>query len=454
MREDSYKIIKGATALGIGAFLAKLLGAIYRIPLTNLIGGLGLGLYQMVFPVYCVLLDFSGAGVPQALSKLIAPINEEDKPLIAKEYLITALKLLSVIGIICTILMIVFCRALSNLQGDGNAIYAYLALAPAVLLVALLSCFRGYFQGHLKMAPTAISQVIEQIVKLVLGLFFVKLFLPSIPKAVGGATLAISISEFCALIYLVVVYKKHVKKNQIPTTLINKNFLSVAKKIIKVTVPITLIGIIIPFSQVIDSFIIINLLSIYAENATSLYGLLSGVASTVINLPVSICYGIATVAIPIISRANKENDKNKNALKTIVLTLLVSIPSTLFLAVASPFTVKVLFSGLSNIERPIAENLIRICSPCVVLLSLLQTLNAILIAKGKLYFPIISLTSGVIVKIIVSLILLRNPFYNVYGGAIALIACYFTVCLINLIMIFKFKVKHADKRACNRQYAS
>ena len=454
MQENSRKILKGAATLGVGAFLAKLLGAVYRIPLTNLLGGLGLGLYQMVFPIYCVLLDFSGAGVPQALSKLIASSPQAERLSTARKYLCAALKLLCVLGLSATILMIIFSKKLSLMQGDADARLSYVALAPAVFLVALLSCFRGYFQGLMNMKPTAISQVIEQIVKLVLGLTFARAFLPSVPKAVAGATLAISFSELFALIYLYFVYRKHKRKFPLLIGKRKGDFRALSINLVKITVPITLVGIIIPLSQVVDSFLIINLLSVYAENATSLFGLLSGVAMTVINLPVSICYGIATVAVPAVSQGENEFQKNKNAIKTIFLTLLVAFPCTLFLAVFSPFVVRLLFSRLSVSEKSIAINLIRLCSPCVVLMSILQTLNAVLIGKGKLYCPIISLSCGVLVKTVLNVTLLKNPNLNVYGGGIALIACYFTVCLINLIMIFSFKVKHVSKKACNRQYAS
>ena len=191
-----------------------MLGAIYRIPLTNLLGGYGLGLYQMVFPVYSLLLDFSGAGVPSALSSLIA--KKEDKESYAYLYLKTAIKLLFLVGAIGSLIMLIFARPISLLQGNKNASKAYLYLAPAVFAVALICAFRGYFQGLMDMKPTAISQVIEQAIKVLLGLTFVKILLPNIENAVAGATFAITLSEFCALIYLVLVYslKKRRKKQQ------------------------------------------------------------------------------------------------------------------------------------------------------------------------------------------------------------------------------------------------
>lgn len=453
MRDKNKTIFRGALVMGVGTFISKLLGAIYRVPLTNLIGAFGLGLYQTVFPVYSLLLDFSGAGIPSAMSRLISLGGEENKLKRAQSYLNSSLRLLFFFGLFFSLFMIIFSNAISVLQGNANARLAYIALAPAVILVSLLSCFRGYFQGQMQMSPTAISQIIEQIVKLVFGLLFAYLLMPSVPLAVAGATFAISLSELVALIYLVIKYKKHKRSFGLACNFNRSNFKAQAKTLIKNTVPITLIGIAIPLSQVIDSFITINLLRSYRSDAIVLYGLLTGVVATVINLPVSICYGVATVAIPAVASEKEELSKNKRSLKSVFLTLVVALPCALLIAILAPLIVRVLFNGLSVREKITSINLLRITAPNVIFLSLLQTTNAVLIGKGKLYTPLFSMGVGIVIKTILNLILLKIPELNVYGGATALIACYFFACLINLILIFKPKVKDESKRTCRREYA-
>ena len=454
MEKKQGNIVKSAATLGVGAMLAKLLGAIYRIPLTNLLGGLGLGLYQMVFPVYSVLLDFSGAGAPSALSKIISSYNGEDKERNAYNYLSGSLRLFFFFGLFCSLIMLIFAKPLAMAQGNSDAYLAYLFLSPAIFGVSLISCFRGYFQGKMNMVPTAVSQIIEQLVKLGFGLLFAYLFLPNIPKAVAGATFAITLSEFSALVYLFSVYLKSKKKLGVRFCFEKNNFGVRAKTVIKNTVPITLTGIMLPLSQVIDSFLILNLLGAYRQDATSLYGLLSGVAATVIGLPVSVCYGVAAVAIPTVSASKTETEKRSNASKTLLLTTLVALPCAIFTAIFAPFIIGLLFRGLNGEEKLIAINLLRLSSPNVLLLSLLQTGNAVLIGKGKLYFPVLSLSVGVAVKTVLNLILLDMPRVNIYGGALAIIACYFTVCLLNLFIIFSEKVKNEDSRSCRREYAS
>ncbi len=437
-------ILHGAIYLGLSAFISKLLGAIYRVPLTNMLGGYGLGLYQMVFPVYSLLLDFSGAGVPSALSRLIS--KTEDKYQNAHQYLNVSLRVLLTLGLVASLFMAVFSRSIARLQGNEKASLAYLFLSPAICLVSLISCFRGYFQGLMDMRPTALSQVIEQAIKLALGVVFVKVFIQNIEVAVAGATLAISISELLALLILYFTYKRHKSKLKLNFIYNRHLFKQYSKKIIITTIPITLVGIMIPLSQVFDSFLIINILSKYLDNATTLYGLLSGVVMTVINLPVSICYGLATVAIPTISSSKSSNETNNKTKKILLLTLLFALPCAIFLFFFAPFCINMLFKNLSLLEKEISIKLLKLTSLCVVFLALIQATNAVLIGKGRLYVPVITLLIGVIIKTVLNIFLLNNSNINIYGGAIAIIACYFSVCLINLI-ILKLKGKSNENNS-------
>ncbi len=439
------KIINGALLLGGGAFIAKILGAIYRVPLTNLLGGEGLGLYQMVFPVYCVLLDFSGAGVPNALSKIIAEYRAPDKERYAGRILKNSIKFFALFGGLFTLLTMVFAKYLSAWQGNGNAFLGYLFLAPAIILVSLISCYRGYFQGLMNMKHTAISQILEQVVKLIAGLLLIKAFLPNVPLAVGGATLGVAISEAFALIYLYAVYKRRNRILSLNFPKEESNFLIDLKKVIYYTVPIMLIGIFVPLSQIADSFLIVNLLSEYRKDATVLYGLFSGAANTVINLPVSVCYGLSVVAVPFISGAKDKAEKLKNQKFTLRFTFFSSFIFALCVYFFSNFAVGVLFGGLGETEKAITVKLIKLLSVNVLFLSLLQTQNSVLIGLGKAYLPLIGAGVGLAVRIILCVILLKVPELNIYAGGISSIACYFTAVLINFIILKTKRGAYATK---------
>lgn len=456
MDKNGKKILSGALILGVAAFISKFLGAVYRVPLTKIIGGTGLGLYQMVFPVYTLLLDFSGASVPNAVAKIIASYKGEDRELYARKILKTSLLFFSALGALFAIVTALFSDKIATAQGNADAGLAYLYLAPSVFLVCIICCFRGYFQGFANMTCTAVSQITEQIVKLAAGLTLAALFMPDVKKAAAGATLAITVSELIALLQTFIFYRVRSKKKKYQNLGLNKETFTLSiKQIFSYAVPISLTGMILPFSKVIDSFLMINLMTGRVENPTALYGLFSGVVATVIGLPVAVCYGISAVVIPVLS-SSKIEDKNKNALKAVILTVFVSLPCAIGCAAFAPTIIKFLFGYLGDAEKTVSINLLRVCSPCVVLLSLLQTANGVLIGKDSPKKPIIGMLAGVFVKTVIEIFTLPNPQINVYGAGVAAIACYFVANLVNLSMVFPIKLKRKDNESSRvkiRRYA-
>lgn len=434
--EKKSRIFKSAFILGIGAVVAKLLGAAYRIPLTNLIGGYGLGLYQTVFPVYVILLDFAGAGVPSAISKIISS-KSSGKGETALGYLKDSVKLLAAVGLVFSVALAVCSRVIARLQGNESAYISYILLAPSVFLVAIISCYRGYFQGLSDMRPTALSQIIEQAFKLVFGLAFAAMFLPDVNKSVSGAVLAITVSEFAALMFLIIYAKR--KNKDLSVAVKRGSFFLHSREIIKNAVPVTITGMAIPFSHFIDSFLIVNVLNTYVSNATSLYGIFSGVGATVVNLPVSVCYAVAVATIPAVAASKSETESKAARDKALTLTFFLSVAGFLVCYFTSDKIIDVLFSRLNGTEKYTAVRVLKYSAFSVIFLSLLQTENAILFARGNLYGSLIGVFSGIAVKIALSFLLIKNPALNIYGAVIAQTACYFLASLINLKQVFRRK---------------
>jgi len=196
MQEKSF--LKNAALIAGGGFIAKILGAFYRIPLTNLIGGEGIGLYQLAYPFYCLLLTVSATGIPSSIAALEA--SERAKGEKGKEVFLSARKLFAVIGLIGTALMILFAPLLSYLQGERGLVWGYLCLAPSVFLVSVISVFRGWFQGRADMFPTAASEVLEQLVKVFVGLLLAYLYRDNVQRAVTAILFAVTLSELAALL--------------------------------------------------------------------------------------------------------------------------------------------------------------------------------------------------------------------------------------------------------------
>jgi stage V sporulation protein B len=212
--KNNNSIVKSATYLGFGTFIAKLLGALYRVPLTAILGGVGLGLYQMVFPVYALLLDFSGASLPSALSKLISSNEEQGKYKNAHALLNVSARFFALFGFVLSALLIIFARPLARLQGNEDAFYAYIFLAPAILFVSLISVLRGYFQGLMNMKPTALSQILEQTVKLVLGVLFAYLFGITMGMGLVGIWIAFAADEMFRTVAYLARWKKGIWKEK------------------------------------------------------------------------------------------------------------------------------------------------------------------------------------------------------------------------------------------------
>lgn len=190
--------LKGAVIVAVGGIAAKILGAFYRIPLTNILGGEGMGVYQMVYPLYCLLLTVSATGIPSGLARIVSAAESRGDASKSRAVLKKSLLLFSGIGLCGSALMFLLAPALSAAQGETAAISAYRALAPGVFFVSVLSCFRGWFQGKSNFLPTAFSEICEQAVKVALGLFFARTFRSEPLRAVVWTLASVSLSELAA----------------------------------------------------------------------------------------------------------------------------------------------------------------------------------------------------------------------------------------------------------------
>ncbi len=423
-------ILKGAFIISLGALVAKILGAVYRVPLTNVLKSEGLGVYQTVFPVYSILLVFSSSGVPSALAKLVSSGDDGEK------VLSRAAALFLPLGFIGSLLMALSAPFLAAAQGNPQAKYAYIALSPSVFLVSALSCARGFFQGENDMLPTALSQIIEQTVKLAAGLTLCYLLRSNYALAGAAACVAVTLSELVAVLFMWLKLKKRgVKINSF------KNGYSL-KKIIATAFPVTLSAILLPLARAYDSFTVINILKSYTQNAVGLYGVYTGSVESVVGVPVALCYGAAVASLPVISSLLSKNDDRRARKKifgALLLTLLLSTLAATALFIFSGAIVDLLFGGLNLSERETAARLLSFSGVNVVLLALVQTSASILVAIGKPYVSCASLGAGLIVKAILQIFLLKIEQINIFGVLYSDISCYLIAVFCNLVYIIRYK---------------
>lgn len=434
--------IKGAVIIALGGFIAKLLGALYRIPLTNFIGGRGIGLYQMIYPAYCILLTVSATGIPSSLAKLTAERfgkGESSKPLF-----LVAMKLFLVIGAVGTLLLCALAPLLARAQGSTEVVAGYFTLAPSVFLVSAISVFRGWFQGKNDMTPTAVSEIVEQAVKVALGLLFAYFNRGNLARAVTLLLLAVSISEAFALLLLCVFYRRAEKNDG--EKLGEKPR---AKQVLALSVPVTFSAILFPLSALLDSVLVVRLLQNSAVDAVSMYGLFSGGAVTVINLPVSVCYGIAVASVPAIAKAKsalfewtklseeervlrpKPNPK-KRLFFALGITVLTALPCVVGLYYLASPACKVIFRNLQPNELFTLIQLVKAFSISALTLSCVQTLSACLTAQGKPQYSALSMLVGVTVKTGVYVFLLKNTSVGIFGLVYATNIGYTVAFLLDL----------------------
>lgn len=430
LKKDS--LFKGALVLSIGGFITKIIGAFYRIPLTNILGAEGIGIYQMVFPLYCLLLTVSSTGVPNGIAKLIAEGNNPES------VLKTALKIFASLGVIATLLMMLFSGGISKLQGNGLAKNSYVLIAPSIFFVSVISCYRGCFQGFTNMKPTAISQVLEQLVKLIFGLSLTYIFRSNKPLSASLATLAVTISEIFACLYLIVCKVKR------PLLNCGGNAI-MPKSIIKTVFPITLSTLVMPLTRTVESFIIINILNKYLTCATARYGLYSGAIESLVGVPVSILYSIAVTAVPIISSSeNTFSNKIKKIKKSVFLTAILSVICGALFFAFSKFIVSFLYKSLSSENMILTIKMARLSSLSIVFLPIMQTLASCLISISKLYVPAITSTISSIIKVFLTIILLKIKSINIFAVIISDIVCYLLACFLNIIYIKYILIKKTN----------
>lgn len=434
MKKLKNNFISGALVLSLGGLFAKILGALYRIPLTNIVGSYGMGLYQLVFPAYILFLTVAQAGVPVALSKLIAQNNQLNQAENGRKIFKVAFFSLLISGAVCAALLAALSGVISRLQGNANTASAFLVVAPALLFIPVTNVLKGYFQGNMNMVPSGVTTVIEQVVKLVVGLFAAYAAMPDVQKAVLGACLAITVSEFCSLAIMATVYVVHKKRNKLPRIVLNKaDAGSAFSQIFSLAVPVALGAFVMQTSQVIDSVMVVNLLTV--PGATEKYGLWTGPVNSMLGLPIALSGGVAVSALPGLTKAFYDDDKSQMQRSfnlAMKLTLVIALPCAFGLIALSEPILSLLYSGLPQSEIAVSATLLSLSGLSVVFLAVMQTAVSVCQAVGKPYASVVIISLAIVVKAVINLVLLPNPKVNIYGAAISETLCYLfaTVCVI------------------------
>ncbi len=458
MESKKKSFLNGAAILAVAGILCKVIGAVYKIPLRNAVGPDTMGVYSSVYPIYTFLLIFSTSGIPTAISKLVAEERSKGNYKNAHKVFLSSLSMLAVIGAVTTVLMLVGSGVISDiLRIESWQPVAF--IAPSLLFVSLLSAYRGYYQGMQNMTPTALTQIIEQIIKLIAGFIFAIGFYKKYGYVMGaaGALLGITISEAVAFAVIWIMYQRN-KASFL--TLAEKNEeqgnpSTYVKRLLQIAVPMTIGGAIKPLVDAIDSVMIKSILerdlSYSIKYIDELYGFLKSDCGTLINMPTVLTVALSMALVPAISDAlaNGSNKEVKRISATgLKLSLVIGLPCTVgFFTMAEPilsllyvYADETFEEGLftQSAKLGLTGTFLMILSFGVLFLAVIQTAAGILQGVGKVTIPVINLGIGMVVKIIMNLILVPNADINIIGVPIGTVTCYAIAAVLDVIFVLKY----------------
>lgn len=457
MSEKQRSIVGGMTVLGITGLICKIVAVLYRIPLAWLISEQGIGTFQLVFPTYNLLLTLSSAGLPVAISRMVSYNLAQHDPRNAQRTFRMALVALTILGAVGTLLMVVFNPALSERVGDPETKMGFVAIAPALVIVCTMSAFRGLMQGQQNMFPTAISQLIEQVGKVIISLPLAYLGSRvgvtdttkiNIGYAAAGALLGNSIGEALALFYMIVVHRKNrpvlLRRPQ------NEDIPPISRKalmarLFSMAIPITLAACIVPLSAFIDSGMVVNNLMHSAgflqEEARAMYGRYSGYVINYINVPTAFAQAISMSLVPAISAAVARGDWKTVRTQShtgMRMAFLIGLPSSVGMSMLS----RELLTFMYRFQSPEALNqtaeLLSMSSFTIVLFTVVQATSGILQGLRKQRIPMYTLLLGVALKIIMNYNLIGIREINIYGAPLGSLVCYLVSMLPNLYYVHKY----------------
>lgn len=434
--------LHGAAILAAGVVIMKILGAIYKIPLGNILGDDGYAYFLVAYNIYNLLLTVATAGFPVALSRMISEANTLGRPMQVRRSFRVALATFAAIGFLCSVVMFLFPTELAVFMEEPRAAQGILVLSPAVLIVCLVSAYRGHAQGLSNMIPTTVGQVLEVLVKVVVGLvlsWYLTRIGKSLPIASAGAVFGVVAGGLAALVYMFVFKARHYRDKPVGTPDVPDSSMTVFLRLMRIGIPITLGASVMSLMTLIDTKLVLLRLKTAAafteDMAAVLYGVY-GKAMTLYNLPAAFVTPLTISVVPAISacvarRAYKESCDIAEA--SVRITSLIAMPMGVGLSVLSYPIMRVLYWD-SHESGPMLLMLMGIASffVCIALIT-----NAILQAHGNEKYPVYSMIAGGLTKIGVNWVMVGNPNINIFGAPIGTICCYLMMCLMNLFFIFR-----------------
>ena len=441
--QKKQNFLQGTALLAMATAIVKVIGALYKIPLNAIIGEQGFGYFNTAYEIYNVLPMISTAGLPVAMSRMISQASSLEHYGQVRRVYTTARAIFLGLGITGSLLMTVFCRQLAAFQNQPDAWAAIGCLGPCVLLICIMSTFRGFFQGQSNMLPTSISQVLEAVTKLIVGMIAALLLIRatgSIPLAAGGAILGVTASCMLSSVYLFGCFRKSYKLLPVTDEKVD-TFGTTAKGLLIIAIPITLGSAGLQILTMLETKIYMGQLLSHGNSqaaADTMRGIY-GMTQTIFNMPCSFITPITISIIPAITaQLTLENHTGAKQTEESAarITGLISMPFAFGLAVLEE-PVTALLGGYTGEKLVLAGQLMTVLGISIMFNAVVLVTTAIMQAHGHAGRPVINMLIGGLLKLAAVYILTGNPNVGIVGTPIGTLLCYLSICVLNLVSIRK-----------------
>ncbi len=442
-KQKSY--LGGAAILAAGSMIAKFLGIFFKSPLNNIIGEYGLGLYSYAYPLYNAFISISTIGLPVAVSKLVSEYAASGNYKTAYKVYKTALITLGILGFLSTVIMFTCADIfISVFQWDPEAYYSIIAISIAPFFVALTSAYRGFFQGMQAMSYSAVSQIVDQMVRVGSGIALAYILTVNFGVSAGaaGATFGASAGAAAAFIFLMfsfIFFKRKqrplIKQSQ---NMPNTSTKSILKSLVLIAIPVAFAGLVSTIMELINTATVpACLIKAGVEDPTTLLGILEQKAQTLINVPLVIGSALSSSLVPTISQSLQLNRTKEAVNKTsmaVRVSFLIAVPSAVGLSVLSEPIIELLFFN----STPIAYTMLSYLAYSVIFSIGMVTLQGILQGAGKFYTALKNVFIGAVVKVVLNLTLIPVPSIGIFGAIISTIVASFVIFTLNYIDVKKY----------------
>ncbi|MBO5551984.1 MAG: polysaccharide biosynthesis protein, partial [Lachnospiraceae bacterium] len=440
--------------LGMAGLVTRVIGMIYRIPVTNIIGDKGNGYYASAYYIYNIMLLISSYSLPLAISKVVSARLSGRQYRNASKVFRGGLLFAAITGGLAGLTVLFGANALAELLSEPLSAIALRIFAPTLLIVAIMGVFRGYFQGMGNMVPTAVSQIIEQIINAIVSIIAAKaLFDYGVKTAAllrnedlayaygaAGSTLGTSVGAFTALLFLVLLYflvaGRLRRKYEEDDTRYEESYGLVMRLILMTVLPVILSTAIYNINDILDNFVFNRMMEAkgLGVEKTAIWGVYTGKSKLLLNVPIALANSMSASAVPALASCIASDNK-KGARKRISaamrFTMIISFPCAVGLFVLADPVIHLLFSG----EAELAAALIRAAAVTVMTYSASTLTNGMLQGIGRMNLPVKNAAISLVLHTGALIALMYYTDLGIYAVVISTIVFSLSMCLLNSLSL-------------------